>query len=311
MSVRKTLITGAHGFLGSHTKARFLSAGYREEDIYCPKRSDYDLTRLDRVQAMYADFQPEHVVHIAADIGGIGYSRANPGKQLYNNLLMNTYVLDEAYKAGVNKFVGIGTVCSYPKLTPVPFRELDLWNGYPEETNAAYGLSKKMMLEQSRAYRQQYDFNAIHLLMINLYGPGDDFHPENSHVIPALIRKVDAAVRNGESEIVMWGDGTPTREFLYVSDAADAIIRATSAYDHPDPVNIGSGTETSISDLVRVVSELMGYAGDVVWDSTKPNGQPRRRLDVSRAKNEFGFEATVDLQRGLRKTIDWYHSGLK
>lgn len=308
---KKTIITGAHGFLGSHVKERFLAAGYIEDDIFCPRSKDYDLTRLDRVQQVYQDFKAEQVVHIAADIGGIGYSKTHPGSQFYNNMLMNTFVLDEAYKAGVQKFVGIGTVCAYPKFTPVPFKEEDLWLGYPEETNAAYGLSKKMMMEQSGAYRQQYGFNAVHLLLINLYGPRDDFDLEDSHVIPALIRKIDEAKEMGSAEIVMWGDGTATREFLFVEDAADAIYLATERYNKPDPVNIGNGVEISIKELVTTVCDIMEFHGNVVWDTSKPNGQPRRRLDVTRAREEFGFEAKVDLREGLARTIEWYLADLK
>lgn len=308
---KRTIITGAHGFLGSHVKERFLVAGYIEDDIFCPRSKDYDLTRLDRVQQMYQDFKAEQVVHIAADIGGIGYSKTHPGSQFYNNMLMNTFVLDEAYKAGVQKFVGIGTVCAYPKFTPVPFKEEDLWLGYPEETNAAYGLSKKMMMEQSGAYRQQYGFNAVHLLLINLYGPRDDFDLQDSHVIPALIRKIDEAKERGSAEIVMWGDGTATREFLFVEDAADAIYLATERYNKPDPVNIGNGVEISIKELVTTVCEIMEFRGNVVWDTSKPNGQPRRRLDVTRAREEFGFEARVDLREGLARTIEWYLADLK
>jgi GDP-L-fucose synthase len=305
---RRTLITGGHGFLGSHVVQRFIEAGYNPEEIYTPTRTEFDLTKLDDVRRMYAEIRPDQVVHVAADIGGIGYSKANPGKQFYNNILMNTYVLDEAFRAGAGKFVGVGTVCSYPKFTPVPFREEDLWNGYPEETNAAYGLSKKMMLVQSQAYRQQYGFNAIHLLMINLYGPRDDFDPDNSHVIPALIRKIDEAMANKSPEIVMWGDGSPTREFLFVTDAAEAIFLAMQDYDKPEPVNIGNGTEISIKRLVDLVCKIMGYQGTVSWDTSKPNGQPRRQLEVSKAKVELGFTAKVDLELGLTKTISWYRA---
>lgn len=300
------LVTGGHGFLGSHIVERFLAAGYRADSIVRPRRTEYDLTRLEDVRRLFREVSPKLVIHAAADIGGIGYSKTHPGSQLYNNILMNTYVLDEAYRAGVEKFVGIGTVCSYPKFTPVPFREEDLWMGYPEETNAAYGLSKKMMLEQSRGYRQQYGFNAIHLLLINLYGPRDDFDLENSHVIPALIRKIDHAMRSGADEIVMWGDGSPTREFLFVEDCADAIFLAADRYSAPEPVNVGCGEEISIRDLVDLMARVMGYQGRVVWDTSRPNGQPRRRLDVSRATQAFGFEARTDFRSGLERTIAWY-----
>ena len=308
---KPTIITGGHGFLGSHVTERFLEAGYKSTDLFRPRSKDYDLIKQDDVRRMFRDFKAEQVVHIAADIGGIGYSKTHPGSQFYNNILMNTLTLDEAYRAGVKKFVGIGTVCAYPKFTPVPFKEEDLWIGYPEETNAAYGLSKKMMMEQSIGYRQQYGFNAVHLLLINLYGPRDDFDLENSHVIPALIRKIDEAKDKGADEITMWGDGSATREFLFVEDAADAIYLATEKYDKRDPVNIGNGVEISIKDLVSTVCQVMDYKGKINWDTSKPNGQPRRRLDVSRAKDSFGFEAKVDLAEGLRRTIDWYLTDFK
>jgi GDP-L-fucose synthase len=308
---KKTIITGGHGFLGSHVVQRFLQEGYDRNDLFCPRSKDYNLTIKGDVERLLADFRAEQIVHIAADIGGIGYSRSHPGSQFYNNILMNTFALDEAYRAGVGKFVGIGTVCAYPKFTEVPFREEDLWLGYPEETNAAYGLSKKMMLEQSKGYREQYGFNAVHLLLINLYGPRDDFDLENSHVIPALIRKVDAAKDSGSDKIVMWGDGSATREFLFVEDAADAIVLATEKYDKPDPVNIGNGVEVSIKELITTVCDLMDFRGSVEWDTSKPNGQPRRRLEVSKAKAEFGFEAKTDLTTGLKRTIDWYYSDFK
>ncbi|MCC5870756.1 MAG: GDP-L-fucose synthase, partial [Gammaproteobacteria bacterium] len=296
----------------SHGKfaQRFRDAGYSSAEIVCPRRRDYDLTRLEDVRRLFKETKPHLVIHAAADIGGIGYSKTHPGSQLYNNTLMNTYVLDESFRAGVEKFVGIGTVCSYPKFTNVPFREEDLWLGYPEETNAAYGLSKKMMLEQSKAYRQQYGFNAVHLLLINLYGPRDDFHPENSHVIPALIRKIDEAVRTGADEIVMWGDGSPTREFLFAEDCAEAVFLAAELYDGAEPVNIGCGDEISIRQLVELVSQLMGFDGRVQWDTTRPNGQPRRQLDVSRAKDAFGFSARTDFTNGLRRTIEWYRTNV-
>ena len=308
---KKLIITGAYGFLGSYVKKRFLKGGYRETDLFCPRHKNYNLTRLEDVRRMYNDFKAEQVLHIAADIGGIGYSKNNPGRQYYNNTLMNTFVLDEAMKAGVKKFLGIGSVCAYPKFAPIPFQEDDLWNGYPEESNAAYGLTKKMMLEQSKAYRQQYGFNAIHLVQVNLYGPGDNFDLENSHVIPATIRKIDEAKEKGISEVVMWGDGTPTREFLFVEDSAEAIFQAMQHYDKPDPVNIGSGTDISIQNLVKLIGQLMDYSGDFIWDTTKPNGQPKRRLDVSRAQKEFGFQTKVDFTEGLKKTIEWYYDNIK
>ena len=308
---KKLIITGAYGFLGSYVKKRFLKGGYRETDLFCPRHKNYNLTRLEDVRRMYNDFKAEQVLHIAADIGGIGYSKNNPGRQYYNNTLMNTFVLDEAMKAGIKKFLGIGSVCAYPKFAPIPFQEDDLWNGYPEESNAAYGLTKKMMLEQSKAYRQQYGFNAIHLVQVNLYGPGDNFDLENSHVIPATIRKIDEAKEKGISEVVMWGDGTPTREFLFVEDSAEAIFQAMQHYDKPDPVNIGTGTDISIQNLVKLIGQLMDYSGDFLWDTTKPNGQPKRRLDVTRAEKEFGFKTKVDFTEGLKKTIEWYYANIK
>ena len=254
---------------------------------------------------MYLDFKTDIVIHIAADIGGIGYSKTHPASQFYNNLMMNTLVQDLAYKHGIEKFVGIGTVCSYPKFTPTPFREEDLWMGYPEETNAAYGLSKKMMLVQSQAYRQQYNFNAIHLLMINLYGPRDNFSLESSHVIPALIRKMIKANRE-DSNIEVWGDGSASREFIYIEDAAEAIVLATEFYNGEEPINIGNGEEITIKELIVLLSNLLSYKGEIIWDITKPNGQPKRKLDVSKALKYFNFKAKTDFEKGLKNTIEWY-----
>jgi GDP-L-fucose synthase len=245
-------------------------------------------------------------IHLAAVVGGIGINREKPGQFFYDNLIMGTQLMEAARLAGVQKFVAIGTICAYPKFTPVPFKEEDLWNGYPEETNAAYGLAKKMQLVQAQAYRQQYGFSGIYLLPVNLYGPGDNFDPHSSHVIPALIKKCVDAVENGDDQIVVWGDGSPTREFLYVEDCAEGIVLATERYDGPEPVNLGSGTEISIKDLVHLIAELTGFQGEIVWDTSKPNGQPRRSLDVSRAERHFGFRAKTDFREGLKRTIAWY-----
>lgn len=263
---------------------------------------------MENVERLYGEAKPDIVIHLAARVGGIGANRANPGKFLYDNLMMGVQLIEVARRVGVEKFVAIGTICSYPKFTPVPFREENLWNGYPEETNAAYGLAKKMLLVQAQAYRQQYGFNVIYLLPVNLYGPGDNFDLETSHVIPALIRKCLDAVERGQSEIVCWGDGSPTREFLHVEDCAEAIVLATERYDHADPVNVGAGFEVSIRELVALIAELVRFYGGIVWDTTKPNGQPRRCLDTTRAQKEFGFRATKDFREGLRETIEWYRS---
>jgi len=263
---------------------------------------DYDLREKEAVIQLYEDAHPDIVIHLAATVGGIGANRAHPGEFFYDNLLMGVHTLHYAYRYGVEKFVGIGTVCAYPKFTPVPFKEGDLWDGYPEETNAPYGLAKKMLLVQGQAYRQQYGFNAIYLLPVNLYGPRDNFDLETSHVIPALIRKFIEA----EADVVAWGDGTPTREFLYVEDCAEAIVLATERYDRPEPVNIGAGFEISIKDLTHRIAELTGFRGEIVWDTSKPGGQPRRYLDTKRAERAFGWQATTLLEEGLRRTIAWY-----
>ena len=255
---------------------------------------------------LLADSRPDIVIHLAARVGGIGANREHPAEFFYDNLMMGVQLLHESWKAGVQKFVAIGTVCAYPKFTPVPFREEDLWNGYPEETNAPYGLAKKMLLVQSQAYREQYGFNSIFLLPVNLYGPGDNFDPDSSHVIPALIKKFVEAKQRGNKQVVAWGDGSPTREFLYVDDAAEAIVLAAREYDSSEPVNIGSSFEISIRELTELIAELVGYEGEVVWDTTKPNGQPRRKLDISRANREFGFRSRTPFRDGLRQTIDWY-----
>ena len=301
---RRTLVTGGAGFLGARVVERLRQRGCRE--ITVPRSREYDLVRGEDVRRLFADARPDLVIHLAARVGGIGANREHPGRFFYENLLMGAQTMEEARRAGVGKFVAIGTICAYPKHTPVPFREDDLWNGYPEETNAPYGLAKKMLLVQAQGYRQEHGFNAIYLLPVNLYGPGDNFDPASSHVIPAVIRKCLEANERGEREIVVWGSGTPTREFLYVDDAAEAIVLAAERYDKPDPVNIGSGVEISIRELVAWVAQLTGFRGTITWDRTKPDGQPARRLEVSRAEREFGFRATTPLREGLQRTIAWY-----
>jgi GDP-L-fucose synthase len=276
--------------------------------LSAPKSREYDLRDVQQIRRLLGEVRPQVVIHLAARVGGIGANRAHPADFFYDNLLMGTQLLHESWQAGVSKFVAIGTVCSYPKFTPVPFREDDLWNGYPEETNAPYGLAKKMLLVQSQAYRQQYGFNSIFLLPVNLYGPGDNFDLDTSHVIPALVRKCLEAVERGEKEITLWGDGSPTREFLYVEDAAEGILLATEQYDESLPVNLGSGQEISIRDLAGKIARLTGFRGNFVWDPSKPNGQPRRALDTSRAWEKFGFRARVGLEEGLGRTIEWYRS---
>lgn len=303
---RRILVTGGTGFLGQHTVEALRR--HECERIVATGRRDYDLTREEDVRRIYDDHHPEVVIHLAAIVGGIGANRASPGRFFYDNLMMGTMLMEYARRAEVAKFVGVGTICSYPKFTPVPFREADLWHGYPEETNAPYGLAKKMLLVQGQAYRQQYGFNAIHLLPVNLYGPGDHFDPESSHVIPALVRKCLEAIDRREPEIVCWGDGTATREFLYVEDCARALVLAAQRYDGPDPVNIGAGFEISIANLARQVADATGFTGRIAWDASQPNGQPRRSLDTSRAAALFGFRATTDFREGLRRTVEWYRA---
>jgi GDP-L-fucose synthase len=304
LSAKRILLTGGSGFLGRHVEAALRAQGARE--IIVPRKAQYDLTQEEAVARVYRDHHPDVVIHLAAIVGGIGANRENPGQFFYDNLMMGTQLLEYARRSGVAKFVGIGTICSYPKHTPVPFHEDDLWNGYPEETNAPYGLAKKMLLVQGQAYRAQYGFNAIHLLPVNLYGPGDNFDPSSSHVIPALMLKCQQAIDSGASEIVCWGDGSPTREFLFVEDCAEAITAATRLYDGPEPVNVGAGFEISIKDLAELVAGMMGFEGEIRWDVSKPNGQPRRCLDVSRAEKAFGFRARTDFHAGLDKTIRWF-----
>jgi GDP-L-fucose synthase len=300
----RILVTGGTGFLGQHVVSALERRGCRS--VFAPSHGACDLTREADVRAVLREAEPDVVIHLAAVVGGIGANQAEPGRFFYENLHMGTMLMEHARRAGVRKFVGIGTICSYPKFTPVPFSEDQLWNGYPEETNAAYGMAKKMLLVQGQAYRQQYGFNAIHLLPVNLYGPGDNFDPGSSHVIPALVRKCLEAKESSAGEIVCWGDGTATREFLYVEDCAEAIVLATECYDGADPVNIGAGFEISIRDLTTLVAELCGFRGRIAWDRSKPNGQPRRCLDTSRAAALFGFRATTQLRDGLARTIAWY-----
>ncbi|HYA15522.1 MAG TPA: GDP-L-fucose synthase [Syntrophales bacterium] len=301
---KRITVTGGKGFLGHHLVNKLRERGYDHIDAI--SSSDYDLTHLDNIIRMYADKRPDIVIHLAARVGGIGYNRENPATLFYANLIMGAQLIHEGYLRNIDKFVAIGTVCAYPKFTPVPFKEDDLWNGYPEETNAPYGLAKKMMLVQSQAYRQQYGFNSIFLIPVNLYGPRDNFDPQSSHVIPSLIKKCIDANLNNEREIIVWGSGRATREFIYVEDAAEAIILATESYNKNDPVNIGTGREISIKDLVELITELTGFQGKIIWDEGKPDGQPRRMLNTARAFQEFGFTAKTSLRDGLKKTIDWY-----
>ncbi|MCX5836311.1 MAG: GDP-L-fucose synthase [Deltaproteobacteria bacterium] len=301
---KRITITGGKGFLGGHLIRKLQEKGYRNLSI--ADLPDYNLVRIEDVIRMYEDTRPDLVIHLAAKVGGIGFNQENPGSLFYDNIMMGVQLLHEGYLRKIAKFVALGTICAYPKFTPVPFKEDDLWSGYPEETNAPYGLAKKMMLVQSQSYRRQYGFNAIFLLPVNLYGPGDNFDPRSSHVIPALIKKCVDAILNREDEIVVWGTGKVTREFIFVEDAAEGIILATEGYNRSDPVNIGAGFEISIEDLVHLIVKLTGFKGRVVWDKTKPDGQPRRMLDTTRAFKEFGFRAKTTLEEGLKKTIDWY-----
>jgi GDP-L-fucose synthase len=299
------LVTGGGGFLGSHLVARLRG---KRHDPFVARRRDFDLTVRADVERLFAEARPELVFHLAAKVGGIGANRANPGRYWYENVLMGTHVLEQSRLAGVKKLVLLGTICAYPKFAPVPFKEDDLWNGYPEETNAPYGVAKKALLVGARAYREQYGLNAIFLLPVNLYGPGDNFDLAKSHVIPALVRKMIEAQERGENEVVLWGDGSPTREFLYVEDCAEALELAAQLYDGAEPVNLGTSEEISIRELAELVAELTGYEGHITWDTSKPNGQPRRRLDVSRAEELFGFRARTPLRTGIERTVAWYRS---
>jgi GDP-L-fucose synthase len=298
----RLVVTGGGGFLGSRVVSRLRKHG--ASDVFVPRSAEYDLVERENCREVVQGAQT--VVHLAARVGGIGFNRENPGQLFFENLMMGAQLMEESRLAGVKKFVAVGTVCAYPKFTPVPFHEDDLWNGYPEETNAPYGLAKKMLLVQAQAYRQQYGFNSIYLLPVNLYGPGDNFDPRSSHVIPALIRKILTAKQQQEPTVEVWGDGSASREFLYVDDAAEAIALATERYEGSEPVNIGAGHEITIKDLVGLLSRIIGYKGQIRWDTSKPNGQPRRSLDVSRAQKAFGFKARTDFETGLTRTVEWW-----
>jgi len=327
---KRVTVTGGAGFLGSHLIKKLRQRGC--ENIFVPLIEEYNLIDIEAIKRLYQDVKPDIVIHLAAVVGGIGANRENPGKFFYDNIIMGTQMMEQGRQFGIEKFVALGTICCYPKFTPVPFKEEDLWNGYPEETNAPYGLAKKMLLVQSQAYRQQYGFNSIFLMPVNLYGSGDNFDPKSSHVIPALIKKcVDvmeeakvkaqdkAKKKKGaqpqpepqpEPSITVWGTGKPTREFLYVEDAAEGILLATEKYNKSDPLNLGAGFEISIKDLVELIAKLTGFKGKIVWDTSKPDGQPRRCLDTSKAEKEFGFKAKMDFEEGLKKTIDWYRTNI-
>ncbi len=304
LSNKRILVTGGAGFLGRQVVDQLCKAGADAQKITIPRSLDYDLRSLENCQR--AVDQQDIIIHLAAHVGGIGLNREKPAELFYDNLMMGTQLIHAAYEASVEKFVCVGTICAYPKFTPVPFKEDNLWDGYPEETNAPYGVAKKALLVQLQAYRQQYGFNGIYLLPVNLYGPEDNFDPSSSHVIPALIRKVYEAQQKGDMKLPAWGDGSPTREFLYSTDAARGIVMATTDYHQPEPVNLGTGYEISIRDLVELICELMEFKGEIVWETDKPNGQPRRCLDIERAKQEFNFTAEMEFKQGLKNTIDWY-----
>jgi GDP-L-fucose synthase len=303
---KRVLLTGGTGFLGRFLVERL--SGIQGPEVFVPRRSDYDLVHASDIERLLSKTRPDLVIHLAAVVGGIGANQKNPGKFFYENLMMGVQLIEQARQHGVEKFVALGTVCAYPKFTPTPFCEDDLWNGYPEETNAPYGLAKKMMLVQSQSYRQQYGFNSIFLLPANLYGPGDNFNPESSHVIPALIRKCIEARENGASFVEAWGTGNASREFLYVADCAEAVVRAAAIYNESDPVNIGTGNEIKISELMKLIARLTRFEGEIRWQTDKPDGQPRRRLEVSRAFEKFGFRAQTPFEEGLKRTIDWYEA---
>lgn len=301
---KRVCVTGGAGFLGKVVVRKLQERGAK--DIFVPNFPEYNLVNLDDINRLLDDSKPDLIIHLAAQVGGIGANREHPAEFFYNNLMMGVQLMHRAWETGVGKFVAIGTICAYPKFTPIPFDEANLWDGYPEETNAPYGLAKKMLLVQAQSYRQQYDYNAIFLLPVNLYGPGDNFNPASSHVIPALIRKCLEANEAGQDEIVVWGDGSPTREFLYVEDAAEGILLASERYNGDQPVNLGSGNEISIKDLVELIAKLTGFNGKLVWDTSKPNGQPRRALSTKRAEEFFGFKAQMTFEEGLKRTIAWY-----
>ncbi|XGW00552.1 MAG: GDP-L-fucose synthase family protein [Leptolyngbya sp. BL-A-14] len=303
---KRILVTGGAGFLGKQVIEKLCTAGADFNKITVPRSQDCDLRVMENCQR--AADQQDVIIHLAAHVGGIGLNREKPAELFYDNLMMGTQLIHAAYQAGVQKFVCVGTICAYPKFTPVPFKEDDLWNGYPEETNAPYGIAKKALLVQLQSYRQQYGFDGVYLLPVNLYGPEDNFDPQSSHVIPALIRKVHEAQQRGDQQIRVWGDGSPTREFLYSEDAARGIVMATQLYSDSEPVNLGTGEEISIKDLITLICELMGYGGELIWETDRPNGQPRRCLHTERAKQAFGFAAQVKFEEGLRKTINWYRS---
>lgn len=303
---KSVVVTGGSGFLGSFVVEKLQQRGAK--DVFVPRKAEFDLREQDAIQRLLEQTTPDTVIHLAASVGGIGANREHPADFFYDNLMMGTQLLHESWKAGISKLVIIGTVCAYPKFTPVPFKEEDLWNGYPEETNAPYGIAKKALLVQSEAYRQQYGFNSIFLLPTNLYGPRDNFDPRSSHVIPALIRKCIEARDAGQLYIEAWGDGSPTREFLYVEDAAEGILRAAEHHNTSEPINLGSSFEISIKELTETIARLTGFRGEIRWDTSKPNGQPRRKLDVSRAQDAFGFQSTTNFEAGLRNTITWYQA---
>jgi len=305
---QRIVVTGGAGFLGAHLRDELRRRGAREENLLVPRIEEFDLTREDDVRRMYARLKPTVVIHLAAQVGGIGANRENPGRFFHANLAMGLHLIEHARHANLDKFVQIGTICAYPKFTPVPFKEESLWDGYPEETNAPYGIAKKALLVMLEAYRAQYGLRGIYLLPVNLYGPGDNFNPESSHVIPALIRRFVEAKRRGDDQVVVWGTGRASREFLYVEDCARAIALATERYDRPDPVNIGAGFEITIGELAEKIGRLVGFSGELVFDTSKPDGQPRRCLDTQRAAGEFGFQAEMDFDEGLRRTIDWWEA---
>ena len=303
---KRVVVTGGAGFLGSCVLKKLKDLGCKE--IFVPRSAKYDLVQMEAVRSLYEEAKPDIVIHLAAKVGGIGANRNNPGKYFYDNLMMGVQMMEVGREAGIEKFVAIGTICAYPKHTPVPFKEENLWDGYPEETNAPYGLAKKMLLVQSQAYRQQYGFNSIVLFPVNLYGPGDNFDPKTSHVIPALMRKCFEAKANSENSITVWGTGNPTREFLYVEDAAEGILLGAERYNKADPVNLGAGFEISTKDLVALIAKLASFTGKTIWDTTQPDGQPRRMLDISKAQKEFRFKARTGLEKGLANTIKWYEA---